>query len=115
MVVAASNTCPEIAENGDLVPGGFVSSDGYVCSATDTNVCPCAGSVSIDNAKECQAAANAIDYSWGGNDNMGSFPKGCVFDTRTRNAFFNNHATGAAFSYGIKICAGACTPVCICV
>ena len=98
-----------------------------------TDLCP-PGSVKIDTEAECYAAGDKLgdsspmrEYYARANTPKGMsiarFLKGCFLSTGMPSSGakypmvkFNWHPTGAATNaYSQPICAGACSPVCMCV
>jgi hypothetical protein len=71
----------------------------YVSGAAGSNKCP-AGSARIEAEAACRTAAAAAGKTAGSPfvETQSAFPRGCYYDTRDNNSYFNTHAVGAGFS-----------------
>lgn len=74
----------------------------YVIGTTMTNACP-GGSVAIETALECQAAAQSLGRTWENEENAAAWPRACHHDG-SNSVFFNKHDLGARQILSAPIC-----------
>ena len=79
----------------------------YVSGAAGSNECP-AGSVRIETAAACRAAAAAAGKTFSSVETRSTYPRGCYYLTTL--VWFNAHAVGAGSS-GLQLLCAAGAPI----
>ena len=82
----------------------------YVSGAAGSNECP-AGSARIETEAACRTAAAAAGIAVGSPFvvTRSDYPRGCIYNTVSNNAYFNTHAVGAGTSGVQLLCAALAT------